>query len=50
MADPRTVKTLRIPNDMAPLVTKEAAKQGVSENTWMLAVLAAAVGYKLPKK
>jgi predicted HicB family RNase H-like nuclease len=44
------VKILRIPNDMAPLIAREAAKRGVSENQWMQAVLAAAVGYKLPEK
>jgi predicted HicB family RNase H-like nuclease len=49
MADRRSVKTLRIPHDMAPLIAREADRQGVSENTWMLAVLAAAVGYKLPR-
>jgi predicted HicB family RNase H-like nuclease len=43
-------KPVRMPRDMAPLIKDEAAKQGISENQWMLAVLAAAVGYKLPKK
>lgn len=46
----KTFKALRIPKDMAPLVTAEAKKQGVSENAWMVAVLAAAVGYRLPEK
>jgi hypothetical protein len=44
------VKTLRVPRDMAPLITAEAERQGIPENQWMLAVLAAAVGYKRPKK
>jgi predicted HicB family RNase H-like nuclease len=43
-------KNLRVPRDMAPLITAEAQKQGVSENAWMLAVIAAVVGYKLPEK
>lgn len=43
-------KVLRLPADMAPLITREADKAGVSENSWMLAVLAAAVGYRKPKK
>jgi predicted HicB family RNase H-like nuclease len=43
-------KNLRVPRDMAPLIDAEAKKQGVSATTWMLAVLAAAVGYKLPEK
>lgn len=46
----RTVKTLRVPHDMAPLITAEAKKQGVPENQWMLAVLAAAVGYRKAEK
>ena len=48
-AKPAT-KVLRLPRDMAPLINREASKQGVSENSYMLAVLAAAVGYKLSKR
>lgn len=43
-------KPVRMPRDLAALITAEADKQGVSDNQWMLAVLAAAVGYKLPEK
>jgi len=43
------VKTLRVPRDMAPLISAEADRQGVTENQWLLALVAAAVGYKLPK-
>jgi len=48
-AKPAT-KVLRLPADMAPAITREADRAGVSENSWMLAVLAAATGYRLPKK
>jgi Pyruvate/2-oxoacid:ferredoxin oxidoreductase gamma subunit len=44
------VKTVRIPADMAPLITRAAKAARVTENTWMVAVLAGATGYKLPKK
>jgi predicted HicB family RNase H-like nuclease len=43
-------KNLRVPRDMAPLIDEEARKQGVSATTWMLAVLAAAVGYRKAEK
>lgn len=46
--DKRVVKTLRVPSDMAALITREAKAQNVPENTWMLAVLAGAVGYRKP--
>lgn len=46
----RAVETLRIPRDMVPLIQREADKAGVSKNEWMSLVLAAAVGYRLPKK
>lgn len=49
MADP-IQKNLRVPRDMSKLIKREADKQGVSENTWMLAVIAAALGYRLPEK
>lgn len=45
----RAVETLRVPRDMVPLIQREADKAGVSKNEWMSLVLAAAVGYRLPK-
>jgi hypothetical protein len=46
----RAVETLRVPRDMVPLIQREADKAGVSKNEWMSLVLAAAVGYRKPKK
>lgn len=46
----RAVETLRVPRDMVPLIQREADKAGVSKNEWMSLVLAAAVGYRLPRK
>jgi len=44
MTDP-IQKNLRVPRDMAPRIKFEADKQGISENTWMVAVIAGALRY-----
>jgi len=46
----RAATTVRLPQDMLPLIQREADEVGVSKNEWIALVLAAAVGYRLPKK
>jgi len=40
----------RLPRELYEEVKKAAEEEGVSANVFIVAVLAAAVGYRLPKK
>lgn len=43
-------KLIELPRDLLDEVKRQAAEQGVSANAFIVASLAAAVGYRRPKK
>jgi predicted HicB family RNase H-like nuclease len=49
MSEPKK-RLLRLPAKLDAEVEKAAKAEGASVNTFIVAVLAAAVGYRLPKK
>jgi predicted HicB family RNase H-like nuclease len=49
MAEPKK-RLIRLPRELDARIEKAAKEEGASVNTFITAVLAAAVGYRLPKK